>query len=165
MRTLLTFLVLIFCLQSLTKADNIKDFELEGMSIGDSLLDFMSKSYIDGDKEALYPNKKYLTIFYEFKSEQYDDIQLDFLSKDPKYIIQGVEAKKYFPDNIKGCLSQQKEVSQSVIELTGEQFQESSRPEEMKLGNRWFILIHGRMEAHCKYIVLIGVLKQVIKLN
>ena len=110
MRIFLSILILLISLQSLTRADNIQDFELEGMSIGDSLLDFMSKSYIDGDKEALYPNKKYLTIFYEFKSAQYDDIQLDFLSDDPKYIIQGVEAKKYFPDDIKSCSSQQKEV-------------------------------------------------------
>ena len=156
MRTLLAVLVLIFCLQSLTKADNIKDFEIEGMSIGDSLLDFMSKSYIDGDKEALYPNKKYLTIFYEFKSEQYDDIQLDFLSKDPKYIIQGVEAKKYFPDNIKGCLSQQKKVSQSVIELTGEQFQESSRPhrgdetgKSMVYFNSWYFDDGSTLQIYC----------------
>ena len=117
MRIFLSILILLISLQSLTRADNIQDFELEGMSIGDSLLDFMSKSYIDGDKEALYPNKKYLTIFYEFKSAQYDDIQLDFLSDDPKYIIQGVEAKKYFPDDIKSCRSQQKEVSQDVIKI------------------------------------------------
>ena len=68
MRIFIAVLVLIFNLQSWTKADDIRDFEIEGMSIGDSLLDFMSKSYIDGDKEAMFPNDKYLTIFYEDKS-------------------------------------------------------------------------------------------------
>ena len=40
-----TFLItfLIFGLQSWTKANDIKDFEMEGMSIGSSLLDFFLK--------------------------------------------------------------------------------------------------------------------------
>ena len=46
MRLFIAVLVLIFSFQSLPKADDIKDFEIEGMSIGDSLLDFYSKSKI-----------------------------------------------------------------------------------------------------------------------
>ena len=37
-------LVLTFNFQSLTKADDIRDFEIEGISIGDSLLNFMTES-------------------------------------------------------------------------------------------------------------------------
>ena len=47
MRIFLTVLVLIFSLQSWTKADDIRDFEIEGISIGDSLLDHFSKSNIE----------------------------------------------------------------------------------------------------------------------
>ena len=36
MRIFLAVLVLIFSLQSFTKADDISEFEIEGMSIGDS---------------------------------------------------------------------------------------------------------------------------------
>ena len=156
MRIFLSILVLLINLQSFSKADKIQDFEIEGMSIGDSLLDFMSKSFIDGDKEALFPNDKYLTVFYEFKSDQYDDIQIDFLSNDPKYIIQGVEAKRYFPNDIKGCRSQQKEVSQNVIELTGEEFQESSRPhrgdetgKSMVYFNSWYFDDGSTLQTYC----------------
>ena len=35
-----------FSFQSWTKADDIRDFEIEGMSIGDSLLDYYSKEEI-----------------------------------------------------------------------------------------------------------------------
>ena len=42
MKIILAILVLIFSLQSYTKADDIRDFEIEGMSIGSSLLDHVS---------------------------------------------------------------------------------------------------------------------------
>ena len=42
MRIFLTVLILIFGLQSWSKADDIKDFQIEGMSIGDSLLDYFN---------------------------------------------------------------------------------------------------------------------------
>ena len=42
-KILITLLFFIFSLQSLTKAEDIKDFEIEGMTIGDSLEDHFSK--------------------------------------------------------------------------------------------------------------------------
>ena len=38
MRIFIALLVLIFSLQSWTKADDIRELQIEGMSIGDSLL-------------------------------------------------------------------------------------------------------------------------------
>ena len=46
MRLFIAVLVLIFSIQSWTKADNISDFEIEGMSIGDSLLEHFSQKKI-----------------------------------------------------------------------------------------------------------------------
>ena len=46
MRIFLSIFVLIFILQSWTKADDIKDFEIHGISIGDSLLDYYSADEI-----------------------------------------------------------------------------------------------------------------------
>ena len=65
MRVFIAVLVLIFSLQSLTKADDIRDLEIEGMSVGDSLLDYYSQSEIN---EALknpsyYKSKKFVEIF------------------------------------------------------------------------------------------------------
>ena len=54
MRVFLSVLVLIFSLQSLTKADDISDFQIEGMSVGDSLLDYFNKSLIDSEKTFIY---------------------------------------------------------------------------------------------------------------
>ena len=43
MKSLLVILILTISFQSLTKADDIRDFEIEGMSVGDSLLDYFNK--------------------------------------------------------------------------------------------------------------------------
>ena len=68
MKKLLLILVLIFSLQSWTKAEDIRDFEIEGMSIGDSLLNFYSKQevndaiqttqYLGSDKFIISRKKK-----------------------------------------------------------------------------------------------------------
>ena len=51
MKTLLTFFVLLF--SSSVFAEDISDFEIEGISIGDSLLDYFSEKEI---KESLDAN-------------------------------------------------------------------------------------------------------------
>ena len=50
MRIFLAIVILIFSLQSWTKADNISDFQIDGMSIGDSLLNFANKQEIEAAK-------------------------------------------------------------------------------------------------------------------
>ena len=50
MRVFLSVLILIFSLQSWTKADDIRDFEIESMSIGDSLLDYFNETEIQNSQ-------------------------------------------------------------------------------------------------------------------
>ena len=54
MRILLSLLVLIFSFQSFVKADDISEFEIEGMSIGDSLLDYFSEEDINNANKHQY---------------------------------------------------------------------------------------------------------------
>ena len=66
MRVFIASLILIFSLQSWTKADDISEFEIEGISIGDSLLSHMSKkeikkanekeNYLDEEERTLIRN-------------------------------------------------------------------------------------------------------------
>ena len=42
----LIIIFLTFSFHNITKADDIRDFEIEGMSIGDSLLDYFSENEI-----------------------------------------------------------------------------------------------------------------------
>ena len=43
MRILFISLILLFSFQSWTNADDIKDFEIEGMTVGESLLNYFTK--------------------------------------------------------------------------------------------------------------------------
>ena len=44
MKRLLLILILTLSFQTLTKADDIRDFEIEGISIGDSALDILIRN-------------------------------------------------------------------------------------------------------------------------
>ena len=62
MKRLLLILILIFSFQSFTKADDVRDFEIEGMSIGDNLFDFISNEEFEDNKKGskihFHKNKK-----------------------------------------------------------------------------------------------------------
>ena len=58
MRVFIAVLVLIFSLQSWTKADDISDFEIEGMSIGDSALDYFNRMKIINKDTYYYKDNK-----------------------------------------------------------------------------------------------------------
>ena len=92
MRIFLAVLVLIFSLQSWTKADDIRDFQIEGMSIGDSLLDYFSEDEIKKNSATYYKNKKYTPVeFNDHKSFQtYWGVDINFLTSDPKFRIEGL---------------------------------------------------------------------------
>ena len=52
-------LIIIFSLQSLTNADDISDFEIEGLSVGETILKFMNSSEIDSRKVDYYKDNTY----------------------------------------------------------------------------------------------------------
>ena len=79
MRTIIIIITLFINLQSLTKADDIRDFEIEGFSIGDSLLDHFTKQKIEEEKffEAEQGNNKEVARFYiREKTGNYDWIAM-----------------------------------------------------------------------------------------
>ena len=119
MRIFLTILILIFSLQSSTKADNIRDFEIEGISIGDSLLDFYSVEQILNQKKNgfLYTNKKYFTArFKNTNGNLYKYLQFQIKDNDPKYIIYSIEGIN-FPSDINSCIKQQKNISSEIKKI------------------------------------------------
>ena len=83
MRIFLTVLIFVFNLQSWTKADDIRDFEIEGMSIGDSLLDHFSESEIQKAKSIRTPyfhKDKFIELEIKTKnSKNYDYIYSNYI--------------------------------------------------------------------------------------
>jgi hypothetical protein len=121
MKRLLLILILTFSFQSLIKADDISDFQIEGMSIGDSLLNFFSKKKInDNLKNVNYPSDKYL-LFEIYKVDhqlnQYDALMVHFKKDDKKYIVYSVSGVMEFADNIQGCSLKKKEIDLELLKL------------------------------------------------
>tara|TARA_Y100000741_G_C17815302_1_gene379878 strand:- start:55 stop:405 length:351 start_codon:yes stop_codon:yes gene_type:complete len=104
MRVFLSVLVLIFNLQSLTKADDISDFQIEGMSIGDSLLDHFSETKVKNSPSAYYPgSKKYKKIEVQGKYKDYDLVAFHLKTKDKKYLIAQIQGVIFYDKNLKKC--------------------------------------------------------------
>ena len=112
MKRLLLILILTFSFQTLVKADDIRDFEIEGMSIGDSLLDYMSKSEIKKAEEnsTLYPDNEYIVIFSNHSSDKYDMIEITYSNKNKDYLIDALVGKVLYPDNYEQCTIDKKEI-------------------------------------------------------
>ena len=89
MTKLSTYLFLIlFSFQTSSWADDITDFQIEGMSIGDSLLDYMSKDeVISNDKKHYGENSKFFETQYNGKIDTYEYLLLHVKRNDPKYLI------------------------------------------------------------------------------
>ena len=112
MKKLLAILILGLFLITPSQADDISDFQIEGISIGDSVLDFISESKIS---KEFYPDKKYFrTIIVD--SDTYDFVFATVKSNDKKYIIHAIETYIDFENNISGCLKKKKEVVDNVAE-------------------------------------------------
>ena len=119
MRSFIVVFVLIFSLQSLTKADDIKDFEIEGMSIGDSLLDYFSVSEIKGkinsDTTYFYKNNGYVSILIESENfEIYEQVGVVFNPADKKFILESIEGTFNYNSDIDECYKKQEVITSDL---------------------------------------------------
>jgi len=96
MKRLLLILILTFSFQSFTKADDIRDFQIEGISIGDSLLDFYNiEEILIANKTFIGKNKKFHRInFVLNNSDNYDGIAFYIKTNDKSYLVYSLEGIK-----------------------------------------------------------------------
>ena len=106
---LLIFLILTLGFQSLSKADDIRDFEIEGISIGDSLLDHTEYKLIMDRTTTPYKSKKF-AIFTGLLNEEssYDGYLIHFKNDDPKFIIESLQGVVLYEKNIQECYNLKK---------------------------------------------------------
>ena len=100
MKTLLALFVLFF--SSSVIAEDISDFQIEGMSIGDSLLDYFSEEEINFFRTYEYIDKEFysmdlLNTSLTFKI--YDGMQVQLKTKDNKYILHGMSGLLIYKNN------------------------------------------------------------------
>ena len=110
MNRLLLILILIFNFQSWTKADDIKDFEIEGMSINKSALYFMTVDEIVNNTLPYFETKrKYYISSFVGDLKLYDQVEIYLKSNDDKYYIKTIIAA-IFIDELDECLKQKKKI-------------------------------------------------------
>jgi hypothetical protein len=123
MKKLLLILILTFSFQSWTKADDISDFEIEGMSIGDSLLSYMNKNLIANgmnDKDiAYYYEDDFVSIStWDIRNnfKTYDDVGVVLKIGDSQHKIFALEGTLYMDEssNIQKCYNKQNEIALDI---------------------------------------------------
>ena len=121
MKKLSTYLFLVlFSFSTPSFADDIRDFQIEGMSIGDSLLDYFSKKEIkDNTNINYYTNNKYTSVeFSELPSFKiYDSVEFDYKTDDKKYIIVAISGGIFCEKNIEKCKKEQKEIDLDISNM------------------------------------------------
>ena len=121
MKRLLLILILTFSFQTVAEADDITDFEIEGMSIGDSLLDYFNEEVIINKRKTHYKEKFVAILIRKNNLKNYEYLQFVFKPNDQNYIIHSVEGHIDYPDNFQDCLKQRKiidnELAESILDI------------------------------------------------
>ena len=118
MKKLSTYLFLILLSFSAPSfAEDIRDLEIEGMSVGDSLLDYFNEKEINDNFDiASYYEKNEKFFIYESKTgtsdnfEIYDGLQLVLKRKDKKLKINSILGFIDYANKIENCYKKQNEI-------------------------------------------------------
>ena len=117
MKKLLGIVVLGLFLITPSKADDIRDFQIEGMSIGDSLLDYFSNQEINSARDESAKDRIFIQkTFFAKNSDIYDGIQVSYKNSDSKKIITNIAGVIFYPNNINECKKKMKNI---ISEISG----------------------------------------------
>ena len=103
MKLFLAIFIILLNLQFLSKADDIEDFEIEGVSVGDKLFDHITLTQFNDweDYKFYYKDNKFVVMPCKLSSEQYDQVGCTFKNTSGRdYKIYGVNGTIQFPNNI-----------------------------------------------------------------
>ena len=123
LRIILIFIIFLN-LQSWTKADDISDFEIEGISIGDSLLNYFNvndiKNFQNYDDLPSDMSFRIIEIFSnEMEMDLYDSVQIYYKPNDKTFKIHGVNGG-LFCDTKNKCINQYDQIKKDISKLFGD---------------------------------------------
>ena len=119
LKKFLIIIILTFSFQSWTNAYEIGEFDIDGVSIGDSLLDYVSKDIIKSKTKAFYPNsEKYYLLEFDTQElsflDQYQFIGFHLKENDNKYVIYSIKGMLDYDNDLDSCLKQKKIIVESI---------------------------------------------------
>ena len=160
LKKILILFFLILNLQSLSQADDIKEFEIEGMSVGVSLLEYYNSNQIKkfDSQDYNFPEKnKYYRLYIENSNfENFDYISVDLKLNDKNLIIYGLNGMIDFePEEGESCLKKQRQVKNEIKGIFDSKPFENQLPSyqdptgESIVHNVWFELQNGKVLVQC----------------
>ncbi len=155
MKKLLAIVVLSLCFITPSQADDVRDFQIEGMSVGDSLLDYYSKDEILLKKlKPVKEQKSFEYISFQFKppkESEYQFISIQTKKNDNNYIIYGIRGIIPYKNNIEDCYKKQIEISKEITKLfSGKPMKKTEQT--TNLGTNKFqgiLLKNGQITLNC----------------
>ncbi len=129
MKRIFFLIISVLSFQTLSLADNIQYFQIEGMKIGDSALDYFSESQLEDNEQGWhnYSYKEYSTSFMPGKGV-YNWFLVSYKNDDGNFIIEalagGIEKSNY--DN-KECNNKLDAVALNISELFKNTSQEEKK--------------------------------------
>jgi hypothetical protein len=119
-----TLIILVLLFSSSLVADDISDLQIEGMSIGDSLLDYMSEETILREIEDNKDRYSFLEDSYRFGEvfkweglKDYDVISFLVKPEDEKFLIYDISGSIEFLNDFSGCKKKQNEIVKELSEM------------------------------------------------
>tara|TARA_A100001015_G_C14928008_1_gene687278 strand:+ start:552 stop:1136 length:585 start_codon:yes stop_codon:yes gene_type:complete len=112
MKKLFLAIILLLSTMSHLIADDISEFEISGISIGDSLIQHYDQGQIETNvaNKIIYPDSQFAAITMPVKSENFEFLQVVYKDQDPKYKLLSIAGRIAFDNNILGCKKQMEEI-------------------------------------------------------
>jgi len=114
MKTFITLFAFFF--SSPVLADDISDFQIEGISIGDSALEYFTEEEINKNTFNYYKDKTYTPVQNDgplfFKT--YHAVDFAYKTIDKKYKIEKLSGILFYDDNIKDCYPKMEEINKEL---------------------------------------------------
>ena len=118
MKKLYVYLFLVFfALQTPSSSDDIRDFQIEGMSIGDSLLDYYSKKILTTNTADYYKDNTYASNSFRTSASEslFESVTVSYLTDDKTFKAESISGDLDFPNNINDCYKKMDEVKESLM--------------------------------------------------
>ena len=117
MKNIIILLFFLINLQPIVRADDIRDFEIEGMSIGDSLLDYMTIDEIKQNTLQYWTDKrKYYVVAKIDNLKLFEQVELYIKTNDKNYEIKTILAG-FFIDDLNTCFKRKKKIEEDIGSL------------------------------------------------
>ncbi len=125
------YLILILFLTLSVRADDLSEFEIEGISIGDSVFDHYSNDDLTNFSKQFYPSSDDFQGVEILKKKSkknfltYDSITLNWKKNDNKMKIVAVSGIKLIPNDLNKCLKERDQIATDIKNILNNAKEES----------------------------------------